>query len=524
MRSVWFVLVPWAVDCVLVDPTKDWGTWEGWGVSLSWWANILGSRDDIADLVFTMEKVEVAGIAGAHREAIPGLGLNIARYNLGASGWRPYRSSSMAESPVIPHWKQIEGLWLDGASSDPTSSSWNWTADANQRAMLQKAHLRGANHLELFSNSPMWWMLNNHNPSGAFLGSMNNLPPARYHTHSVYLATVAAYAKENWGLEFTSVDPFNEPMAWLWSAVGTQEGCHFDKGAQEQVILHLADELERKSLSTVITASDEDTYDQALDTWNSFSERVKSKIGKVNVHGYQGVYGAAATVSNPSSIGHNVDARADARKSRTSLHKAVAGRRFWNSEYADADSSGMVLAMNLLLDIHLMHNTAWCYWQIFDADHGWGLIRFNPDSISEKFQVNAKYFVFAHFTRHIRPGMKILDSGDPKTVAAYDAEKKILVLVTHVEGRHFNVSKGTEPAVYETQPGDEESVELSYDLGQFGAAKGPVTRWSTGAGFHYVKHTDTVLSRTTIKAHVAANTIHTLEVENVHLPDIVYVM
>ncbi len=56
----------------------------------------------------------------------------------------------------------MDAFWLDWASSDPTSASWDWTVDANQRAMLQKAWARGATKLELFSNSPVWWMCKFH--------------------------------------------------------------------------------------------------------------------------------------------------------------------------------------------------------------------------------------------------------------------------------------------------------------------------------------------------------------------------
>ena len=42
--------------------------------------------------------------------------------------------------------------------------------------------------------------------------------------HAVYMAVVAKYYKDNFGITFTSVDPFNEPIADWWKANGTQEG------------------------------------------------------------------------------------------------------------------------------------------------------------------------------------------------------------------------------------------------------------------------------------------------------------
>lgn len=38
---------------VAVNPSVTYGTWEGWGTSLAWWANVFGARDDFADSRWT---------------------------------------------------------------------------------------------------------------------------------------------------------------------------------------------------------------------------------------------------------------------------------------------------------------------------------------------------------------------------------------------------------------------------------------------------------------------------------------
>ncbi|KAK1948304.1 Endo-beta-1 [Phytophthora citrophthora] len=68
---------------IILTTTPLLESWEGWGTSLSWWANVFGDREDIADLFFTnMSSVSIDGAA----KDIPALDFNIARYNIGGSG------------------------------------------------------------------------------------------------------------------------------------------------------------------------------------------------------------------------------------------------------------------------------------------------------------------------------------------------------------------------------------------------------------------------------------------------------
>ncbi|MCA1595763.1 MAG: beta-1,6-galactanase [Chloroflexi bacterium] len=451
-----------------VHPGTTWGSWDGWGCSLAWWANVFGTRDDLADIVFTTKYTTLNG------QSLPGLGMNIARYNVGACSFNSINGATMQVSPNIPAFKQMGGYWLDWNSTDPTSSSWDWYTDSNQRNMMWKARDRGANYIDMFSDSPMWWMCVNHNPSGADNGSNDNLQSWNYDQAAIYLATVAKYAHDNWGVTFNSVEAFNEPVSTWWNANGTQEGCHFATGTQASVIGYLRTELNNRGLNSMnIAASDENTYDEATSTWNSFSSTTKSQVGRVNVHGYQYSGGR-----------------------RDLLYSAVAGKKLWDSEYGDSDGTGMSLAGNLNLDFRWLHNTGWCYWQPFDSG-GWGLVQSNPGD-NWIGNANPKYFVVAQYTRHIRPGMTIMDGGEGNTIAAYDSVNHKLVLVT--------TNYGT-------------AQWITYDLSKFTTVSGPVTRWdtNTGGGDNYVQHNDTSLSGKKFWSWFPANTVQTFEVQNVYL-------
>ncbi len=463
------------------DPTSNWGAWEGWGTSLCWWANVFGMRDDLADILFTRDTVSYDS------QSLPGLGLNIVRYNIGGCSSTPINCESMVASPNIPSWKQIQGYWLNWTSSDPASDSWNWWVDSNQRNAMWKARDRGVNLIDMFSDTPMWWMCSNHNPSGADDGG-DNLQSWNYQQHARYLATVAKYATDHWGVNVASVEAFNEPSSSWWTSTGTQEGCHISASIQQQVIAYLRSELDARGLTnTLVAASDETSYDQARTTWSSFSSATKDTVGRVNVHGYQYEGGRRDLLYND-------------------VH--AAGKPLWMSEYGEGTGSGMRLATNLCLDMRWLHPTAWVYWQAydgFDKDGGaWGLIQVDEDN-GTVGAVNPKYWVLAQYARHIRPGMRILSGGaDVNTVAAYDTSASRLVLVT--------ANYGTPQWV-------------TYDLSRFssvgGGANGVVRRWITvtgAGGERYGAHpSDTTLNGKQFWSWFPANSIQTFEIDNVSL-------
>lgn len=454
---------------VIVNTATSWGTWEGWGCSLCWWAAEFGDRDDLADILFTTNDTLLNG------ENLPGLGMTVARYNAGACSWNTVEGQSMQVSPNIYPTRQMEGFWVNWYSSDPDSDSWDWTADAKQRQMLIKAKNRGAVHFELFSNSPMWWMCYNHNPSGADNGANDNLHPMYYDDHAVYMATVAKRFKDEWGITFTTVDPFNEPIANWWSSTGTQEGCHFDRSTQESVIALLRSELDSRGLGTMpIAASDESTFSMALGTWKSFNANTKSLVDQTNVHGYEGLGGP-----------------------RSELYYRLSGRTLWNSEHGEGDGTGLELAQTLCRDMRYLHPTAWCYWQPLDWGN-WGLIDANLEDhwIGHAEQ---KYYVLAQYTRHIRPGFTIIDSGEEKTVAAYNRQTRQLVLVT------LN---------------DEAGQSITYDLSGFANAAGSVQHWRThlGTGDQYTQQSPITLSDSGLTAWLDENCVETFVIENIDQP------
>ncbi|RYG35392.1 beta-1,6-galactanase [bacterium] len=445
------------------DPNTSHGVWEGWGTSLCWMGNVFGDRDDIADTFFTLKDVPLMDTR------LPGLGLNIVRYNAGACSWNEFDGRKMAVSKIILPYRQMPGFWLDGKDPDPRSKSWDWTVDAKQRAMMTKAKARGADRFELFSNAPMWWMCANDNPSGAAKPTDDNLRLDHHRAFAIYMAAVAKQAKDRWGVTFTTVEPFNEPVSEWWFADCKQEGCHFSPAAQASVLKLLREEMDKRGLDKMrIAASDETYFDHALETWKSFDAETKALVDQVNVHSYQGDKGA-----------------------RRGLREATLGKPLWNSEHGEGDASGLSLMRAVNQDFHELRPTAWSYWQPLDGG-GWGLIESDMPN-AKLLKTNPKYFVLAQYTRHIRPGASILETGDADTVAALDPNRRKLTVVA-ING--------------------ERQTRKTLDLSKGGWRSGTIRSWRTEpkGTARYERQSDVRFRSKTIDIDLPPNSVTTFEI------------
>ena len=167
-----------------------------------------------------------------------------------------------------------------------------------------------------------------------------------------------------------------------------------------------------------IAASDENSYTIAIATWSDFDDTTKGIVDQVNVHGYE--YGNGR---------------------RDVLYNVTKGNVYGIAS-TERDATGQSLAANLNLDFKWLHPTAWVYWQAVDQS-GWGLLAGDENRMPSPTLAsvpNNKYFVLAQYTRHVRPGMIIIDGGsDKNTIAAWNRNRSGLVLITVNYGTEQNV-------------------------------------------------------------------------------------
>ena len=447
---------PAATTAAIVDPSIQYQTWEGWGTSLAWWAKVVGGypepiRSEYIDKAF---------------DPVKGLGLNIVRYNIGG-GENP---AHLAPNP------QMLGFRNAVPGFEPSPDVWDWTADANQRWVLQAAIKRGVNQLEAFSNSPPWWMTVSGSVTGG-QGGADNLRPDQDAAFADYLTEVTKHFRDAWGITFRDLEPLNEPSGgWHFGGSGNaQEGCHVDRPHQNLIIQATIAALERKGLSaggkTTATASDEPSIGDGDKTFPFYDTDSLRFLSKINVHSYGG--GDRTQLSN-FAVSH--------------------GKDLWLSEDGDGDPSGLSMARNITDDLNGLHPSAWVTWQVVDSSVGWGFFRNPQDAETDPaYTVNKKYYVMAQYSRFLRPGYKIIAITDPNSVAAWDAKTGTVVFIT--------------------RNGRDTDLHIGCDLSRFTKLGASATVWRTSPTEDLVKLPPIALAGKRFTATVPARSVTTFVIK-----------
>jgi O-glycosyl hydrolase len=420
---IFFFLLAFLPACVqadytaIVSPASVLTTnFAGWGVSLCWWANVVGgysNRDDYVNRAFAQ------------------LQLNIVRYNIGG-GENPSLTNTIMNYRAI-----MQGF-------EPANGTWSWNVDANQRWVLRQAVALGANQVVAFANSPPWWMTVSGSVTGA-VGGTNNLQVAYEDAFAVYLATVVSNLTVLDGVHFDYVTPMNEPTdAWAYDN-GKQEGCHMANSQQSRVVGYLRSELNSCMVSSAIDAPEDYSEQNSISDLAGYAGSSLGGDALMTTHTY--------SANNPGGL------------------KSIAaslGRPLWVSEYGDGDGTGMTMAQRIHDDITGMGLQAWIYWQVVDNAGGWGFL-YNPlttnstGGFTTNYTINEKFYVMGQFSEFIRPGCKIINVNDANTLAAYNPTNQTLVLVTvNTNSSSFNVtyslnafaSTASRASVFQTDSGE----------------------------------------------------------------------
>lgn len=479
-----------AADNIVISPYNAYeindGIFEGWGTSLCWWANRVGYSDSLS------EQAAEAFFGDS------GLRMNIARFNIGGGDDPSHTHITRTDSDMPGYTKYSNG-----------TVTYDWNADYNQRNVLFKSidACKDGLIVEMFSNSPPYYMTKSGCSSGNTDGGKNNLKDDCYDDFAEYFATVCDHYKNIWGVDIQSVAPMNEPYTNYWYAGSPkQEGCHFDIGQSEStVITELDKAMQRHGLGDVIiSASDETSIDTAIDAYNALSSEAKKAVGRIDTHTYGG-----------------------SKRNQLKELALKSGVNLWMSEVDGGATAGsnngqmgaaLWLAERMAIDLNGMNPSAWVLWQAIDKhicaagyngkkDSGmpdinggfWGLAVADHDK--NNIILTKKYYAFGQFSRYIRPGATMLNVSGTN-VAAYDEESDRLVIVC------VNTSGSAR--------------DVSFDLSQFDSigtnAKVIRTSGDVQSGENWKELSPIATNGSGLSTSLIANSVTTFVIDNVKVP------
>ena len=397
------------------------GYWEGWGTSLCWWANRLGYNETLT-----------AKSAALFFDAKQGLGLNIMRYNVGGGDDPTHNHITRTDSDV-PGWMYID------ANGE---RKYDYTADARQLNVV-KAAMKAAGqdaYLEIFSNSPPYFMTNSGCSTGNFKAEENNIKDDEYDDFAEYMAHVANYMTREMKLKVKSVSPMNEPNTNYWPAMNyKQEGCHIDAGESQSKLLVLTKEaLKRYGLNDIIlTTSDETNPGKQIEEIQTLTPDARAAIDRISVHTY-----GTNSIREMGQL---------AKDEKINLWMSEVDGNGTAGQNAGQMAAGLWLADKIISDIEALEPSAWVLWQVIDThisrdgykgrrDGGplrtqggyWGTACANHDT--NEIMLTQKYYAFGQFSRYIRPGSTMIlcpteRRSGCKALAAIDRKHKVLTVV-----------------------------------------------------------------------------------------------
>lgn len=459
------------------------GPFQGWGTSLVWFANATGDypeelRSQLYDLLFDQED---------------GLGLTIARYNIGGGNASDVPSYLRAGGAVDGYWRQdvdgSTGLYGGKATKRAEKASvrshfkatddayYDWSKDSTQRWWLEKLAEDGnLTGLEAFANSAPWFMTESGYVSGGFKSTDQQLSSDSVEQYVQYLVRVTQHLEEQYGTSFDTLDPFNEPNTNYWGTgivngqpSARQEGMHVGPQQQAVVIEALQKALADAGSDVKISAMDETNTPTFVTNWTSYPQTIRDAVAQMNVHTYW-----SPTTEHVRDLARSAD--------KPLWMSEVEGN--WDTTGFNPSSTANALgfAGKIADDLRGLQPAAWVLWQPVEDYYNmelqeklnWGEIDIDFDCqyydtttdtplgaedtaaeghatafLSDRrvarnggktsgvapcdIKLNSKFNVLRNFTNFIRPGDSLVPTDSTEATAAIGADGETATVVQRNE-------------------------------------------------------------------------------------------
>lgn len=401
-----------------LNQKSPFGAFHGWGTSICWWGHHLGEN---------LTDAQLDSVVKALYDEKEGLGLNIARYNIGGG-----------DDPEHHHQREFDGRDMPGLTDK--DGKWNLANDQGQLKALQLTVKYGADILEAFSNSPPYYMTESGCSSGGRDSGKNNLPDENFDDFAAYLAEAVYRIQKEYGVKFDTLEPFNESDTNYWGYEGWQEGCHFDVEDHSKLILMVRNELNKRGLNDVgVAAADEtNVWRTGENIKNVYTDEAIAALSQVNTHSY-----------SVGDYNHTRNAVLEANKPLYMTE--VDGDGSIGGEASGSMGPALWFANKINEDLRGLEPNAWVMWQAtamaYKGEHKdsgyWNIM--SIDQETSELHLTKKYYAYKQFTKFIRPGDTLVKTDYNNIIAAINEEEgKVVFVITNTDTRDkfysFNVS------------------------------------------------------------------------------------
>ena len=371
---------------ITMNKSKKYQTFEGFGASGAWWAQLAGGWDKTDPESGMPVRDRISQLLYSKTE---GIGLRTYRYNIGGG------SVESGKGDFSDPDRRAECFENDKGEYD-------FTKDANAVYMMRQAAKDGADEIILFVNSPIERITKNNK---AHLDKnkvfRTNLSRKNYGAFAKYILDVTEhFVKE--GLPVRYLSPVNEPL-WIWN--GGQEGCHYSPYQAGKVMQCVAREMRKRKILDSVMLSGVENGDIRWFNKSYTREMLRHKdvrecVDSVDVHSYFLHSPLPFTNNRPAFL----------RRYRKWMDRRYPDVPVKMSEWCHMNGgkdTGMVSALEtakvIFEDISILNVTSWQHWIACSRyDYCDGLIYIDPEK--QSFEMTKRYYVTGNFSKYIPYG------------------------------------------------------------------------------------------------------------------------
>ncbi len=456
-----------------VELSKSFQEFDGWGLSLSWWATEIGDWTRTGSSGMSKRDEVMEAIYGK-----TGLNLNIARYNVGGGddpahthmtddrntpGWRGATTQDVdpAAETTVP-----EGSFLSDDKTklytpnsnyvfeqeDGSTLSWEKTPDWRQLWVLDwiQNHREEDLITEYYSNSPPYWMTRTGCSSGGVNKGTNLVNDEAHNKAFVeYFLDVYEYLVAQ-GFQLDNLQPFNESGSTYWGLNGDQEGSFFNAEHKVEILSVLIDEMKERGLEVPYNWGDETNTNVAMNEYNA-----ARKLTATN-----GMTGTEIT-DGADRITYHIYDRKDNTMMQLYRSAKSHGQELYMSEICYTEGSeydpnamdtGFKYTQSIIDTVKYGGVDAYVFWQGVEDMVGqiksgtnYGLIQgvyYTQEEAEaqgtdlaamglnyQDFVLSKAYYMSGQYTKYINKGYKIIDIDDDGSMAAVSPDGQTLVVV-----------------------------------------------------------------------------------------------